>query len=104
MPQCRPRIIPVPARQLDQFIQDPGLHSPRSPLASQGPLLHHCLSLLHCQLHRNWRTRYRKPAFDATPKRRKSNEATYMATRKFSMSQRAPWHQHGADSSLRMIR
>ena len=49
--QGGPGVVPVPAGESDQLVQDPGLVGPRSPLVGGRQLLGHCLALSHRKLH-----------------------------------------------------
>ena len=50
-PEGGPGVVPVPARELDQLVENPGLLDPRSPLVGGRQLLGHCLALSHRKLH-----------------------------------------------------
>ena len=69
IPQGRPGVVAVPAGQLDQLIQDPGLRLPRRVPIREGLLLRHSLPLGHRELHENGHSRQPPPTPSTTPLR-----------------------------------
>jgi hypothetical protein len=96
MPQHRPGMVPVPAGQLNDLVQDPSLPDPVPGPIGPGQLLRHGLALSHRQSHPPGVTRVRPPG-NRQPSRRIINEATYPPPRRLFTSQHGGWHHlvHG---------